>query len=51
MEETEVEMKVPHDPISMIQEVEQFRKNRQAGKTHHQHQKHPVYHERRFFRA
>ncbi|MBS3757775.1 MAG: AAA family ATPase [Desulfobacterales bacterium] len=26
MEETEVEMKVPHDPISMIQEVEQFRK-------------------------
>jgi len=26
MEETEVEMKVPHDPISMIQEVEEFRK-------------------------
>jgi len=26
MEETEVELKVPHDPISMIQEVEQFRK-------------------------
>ena len=26
MEETDVEMKVPHDPISMIQEVEQFRK-------------------------
>ncbi len=26
MEETEVEMKVPHDPISVIQEVEQFRK-------------------------
>lgn len=26
MEDTEVEMKVPHDPISMIQEVEQFRK-------------------------
>ncbi|MFP4532912.1 MAG: AAA family ATPase, partial [Desulfobacterales bacterium] len=26
MEETEVEMKVPHDPISMIQEVEQFKK-------------------------
>jgi ATP-dependent Clp protease ATP-binding subunit ClpX len=26
MEETEVEMKVAHDPISMIQEIEQFRK-------------------------
>lgn len=26
MEETEVELKVPHDPISMIQEVEHFRK-------------------------
>lgn len=26
MEETEVEMKVPHDPISMIQEIDQFRK-------------------------
>lgn len=27
MEETEVEMKVPHDPISMIQEIERFRKS------------------------
>jgi len=26
MEDTDVELKVPHDPISMIQEVEQFRK-------------------------
>ena len=26
MEETEVDLKVPHDPISMLQEVEQFRK-------------------------
>jgi len=26
MEETDVELKVPHDPIFMIQEVEQFRK-------------------------
>ncbi|MDY6830536.1 MAG: AAA family ATPase [Thermodesulfobacteriota bacterium] len=26
MEETEVEMKVPHDPVSVMQEVEQFRK-------------------------
>ncbi len=26
MEETEVELKTPHDPVSMIQEVEQFRK-------------------------
>lgn len=27
MEETEVEMKVPHDPVSMIQEIERFRKS------------------------
>jgi len=26
MEETEVDLKVPHDPISMIQEIEHFRK-------------------------
>ena len=26
LEETEVDLKVPHDPISMIQEIEQFRK-------------------------
>ena len=26
MEETEVDLKVPHDPISMMQEIEQFRK-------------------------
>jgi len=26
MEETEIDLKVPHDPISMIQEIEQFRK-------------------------
>jgi len=26
MEETEVDLKVPHDPISMFQEIEQFRK-------------------------
>ena len=26
MEETEVDLKVPHDPISMLQEVERFRK-------------------------
>ena len=26
MEETEVDLKVPHDPISMIQEIEKFRK-------------------------
>ncbi len=26
MEETDIEMKVPHDPISMIQEIDQFRK-------------------------
>jgi len=27
MEETEVELKVPHDPISMMQEIERFRKS------------------------
>lgn len=27
MEETDVELKVPHDPISMIQEIERFRKS------------------------
>ncbi|MCP4369302.1 MAG: AAA domain-containing protein [Deltaproteobacteria bacterium] len=26
MEETDIDLKVPHDPISMIQEIEQFRK-------------------------
>ncbi len=26
MEETEVDLKVPHDPISMFQEIESFRK-------------------------
>ena len=26
MEETEVDLKVPHDPISMLQEIERFRK-------------------------
>jgi len=26
LEETEIDLKVPHDPISMIQEIEQFRK-------------------------
>ena len=29
MEETEVDLKVPHDPISMIQEIERFRKTGQ----------------------
>ena len=37
MEETEVDLKVPHDPISMIQEIERYRKtgqrNRQAVNT------------------
>jgi len=32
MEETEVDLKVPHDPISMIQEIEQFRKTGQREK-------------------
>ncbi len=32
MEETEVEMKVPHDPISVIQEIERFRKTGQRDK-------------------
>jgi endopeptidase Clp ATP-binding regulatory subunit ClpX len=32
MEETEVDLKVPHDPISMIQEIEHFRKTGQRDK-------------------
>ncbi len=32
MEETEVDLKVPHDPVSMIQEIENFRKTGQKGK-------------------
>lgn len=32
MEETEVEIKVPHDPISMIQEIERFRKTGERDK-------------------
>jgi endopeptidase Clp ATP-binding regulatory subunit ClpX len=32
MEETDVDLKVPHDPISMIQEIEQFRKTGQREK-------------------
>jgi endopeptidase Clp ATP-binding regulatory subunit ClpX len=32
MEETEVDLKVPHDPISMIQEIERFRKTGKRNK-------------------
>jgi len=32
MEETEVDLKVPHDPISMMQEIERFRKTGQREK-------------------
>ena len=32
MEETEVDLKVPHDPISMLQEIEQFRKSGKRDK-------------------
>jgi endopeptidase Clp ATP-binding regulatory subunit ClpX len=32
MEETEVDLKVPHDPISMIQEIEHFRKTGKRDK-------------------
>ena len=32
MEETEVDMKVPHDPISMMQEIEKFRKTGKRDK-------------------
>jgi ATP-dependent Clp protease ATP-binding subunit ClpX len=32
MEETEVDLKVPHDPISMLQEVENFRKTGKRDK-------------------
>ena len=33
LEETEVELKVPHDPISMIQEIERFRKTGEREKS------------------
>ena len=33
MEETEVDLKVPHDPISMLQEIERFRKTGKRDKT------------------
>jgi len=33
MEETEVDLKVPHDPISMLQEVERFRKTGKREKS------------------
>jgi endopeptidase Clp ATP-binding regulatory subunit ClpX len=32
MEETDVELKVPHDPISMLQEIEQFQKTGKRDK-------------------
>lgn len=32
MEETDIDLKVPHDPISMIQEIERFRKTGQREK-------------------
>ena len=33
MEETEVDLKVPHDPISMLQEIERFRKSGQRERS------------------
>ena len=33
MEETEVDLKVPHDPISMLQEIERFRKTGQRDRS------------------
>ncbi len=33
LEETEVELKVPHDPITMIQEIERFRKTGEREKS------------------
>ena len=33
MEETEVDLKVPHDPISMLQEIERFRKTGQRERS------------------
>ncbi len=33
MEETEVDLKVPHDPISMLQEIERFRKTGKREKS------------------
>ena len=33
MEETEVDLKVPHDPVSMLQEIERFRKTGKRDKS------------------
>lgn len=44
MEETDVDLKVPHDPISQIQAIEHYRRTGKR-KEDGQHQKHPVYHE------
>ncbi|RJQ74627.1 MAG: AAA family ATPase [Desulfobacteraceae bacterium] len=33
MEETEIDLKVPHDPISMLQEIERFRKTGQRERS------------------
>ena len=42
MEETEVDLKVPHDPISQIQAIEQYRKTGKTGKAHPQYPEHSV---------
>ena len=47
LEETEVEMKVPHDPISMMQEIEHFRKTGEPRETGRQHTQCPVHRQRR----
>jgi ATP-dependent Clp protease ATP-binding subunit ClpX len=43
MEETEVDLKTPHDPISQIQAIEKFRKTGQKRKAHRQHPAHILF--------
>ncbi len=46
MEETEVDLKVPHDPISQLEAIEHYRKTGKTGEADHQHKEYPVHHER-----
>ena len=43
MEETEVDLRVSHDPISQLQAIENYRKNREKRKKDRQYPQYPVY--------
>ena len=51
MEETEVELKVPHDPISQMEAMQEYPEDGEAGEEEDQHQAYPVHHERGVQRA